>query len=750
MNIEMNKECKEIITNSIHYSESHNFEYVSIDNLMLHLLQSTTGKKTFSSLGVDISDFQDQIEAYLKTVMPEKKPDEAVQPTIDFNKAIRTAFSYASSSNKEYADVYDLIVSFFEKEIGADSFAIHYLNEHNITKYNVVSYISHGSSQVEKVVDKDGKDKDAKKMLENFAIDLNEKAEAGKIDPVIGRDNEIEQVIQVLAQRRKNNPILVGEAGVGKTAIAEGLALKIINGEVPVQIKDFKIYNVDLGALVAGTKFRGDFEERLKGVIAEAQSSPNIVLFIDEIHTIVGAGGGSSAMDASNIIKPALSEGSIKVIGATTFVEYRKIFEKDHALARRFKKIDIDEPSEKDTLLILQGLRGKFEDFHKIKYSDEALSKAINLSIRYMHDKKLPDKAIDLIDMAGAKFKLAGAKKTAVIKEEHIYDIVSSLLKIPAGAIKEEDRANLKNLEKTLKNSVFGQDEAISKLVKKILVARMGLGNKNKPIASFMFAGPTGVGKTEIAKQIANNLHMPLIRFDMSEYMEKHAVARLIGAPPGYVGYEEGGQLTEKINKEPYAVLLLDEIEKAHPDIFNILLQVMDYGVLTDNNGRKTDFKNTIIIMTTNAGASQINKNVIGFTKNDTVAQDREGAIKKLFSPEFRNRLDSVVQFNSLTEDDILKIINKDLNEFKVELKTKNITASFNTDVKKLIFKQAYDPTMGARPIERFVNEKIKETLVPDILFGKLSKGGKVNFTVKNDEIVHQIVKEVIKEKVVV
>jgi ATP-dependent Clp protease ATP-binding subunit ClpA len=589
-----------------------------------------------------------------------------------------------------------------------------------------------------------------KSFLKKYAVLLNARAAEGKIDPVIGRSKEIENVITILAQRRKNNPMLVGDAGVGKTAIAEGLALHIVEKKVPKQLQDLRVYSVDMGALLAGTKFRGDFEDRLDKLIKEATKDPNIVLFIDEIHTIIGAGSaGGGTMDAANILKPSLSNGSLKVIGATTFDEYKKIFEKETALARRFQKIDIEEPSPEEAIQIINGLKSNYEEFHGLTFTKEAVEAAVNLTVKYLTDRKLPDKAIDMIDMAGAKLKLAGTGVKEVTVE-HISEILAKLANIPVGTLVESEKEKLKKLKDNLKATVFGQEEAVEKVVKAVMLSRANLVAKDKPIASFLMAGPTGVGKTELARQVSKSLDIPLIRFDMSEYMDKHSVARLTGAPPGYVGHEEGGQLVNAVRKNPHCILLLDEIEKAHPDIFNIFLQVMDYGKLTDTHGKKADFKNVIIMLTSNAGATQISKSSMGFgtadENNDHAKDARDEVIKKSFKPEFINRIDAIVQFNPLSKENIIQVIDKQLNILNGLFKAQNIDATFTNEVKQFIADKAYDPKMGARPIERFIEAEISQALSEEIIWGKLENGGSVKVDTDGKKITFTFGKDIVKE----
>jgi ATP-dependent Clp protease ATP-binding subunit ClpA len=656
---------------------------------------------------------------------------------------LQRAVFHVQSSGKREVGAPNVLVAIFGEQ---DSQAVYFLNTQNITRLDVVNYISHGITKFTEDDDVDGvsitpeetREEEAapKTPLESFAVNLNEEAMAGNIDPLIGRDNETERVIQVLCRRRKNNPLLVGEAGVGKTAIAEGLAKRIIDGDVPEVLADGIVYSLDMGALLAGTKYRGDFEKRLKGVISQLRKEPGSILFIDEIHTIIGAGSTSGGvMDASNLIKPVLTSGELRCIGSTTYTEYRGIFEKDRALARRFQKIDVTEPSVDETVQILRGLKPRFEEHHGVKYTRDALRVAAELSARYINDRHLPDKAIDVIDEVGAYQRLVPpSKRKKTIGVRDVESMVARIARIPEKSISSSDKDKLRTLERDLKMIVFGQDRAIESLAAAIKTARSGLGDLQKPIGSFLFAGPTGVGKTEVTKQLAHIMGVELVRFDMSEYMERHTVSRLIGAPPGYVGYDQGGLLTEAINKNPYTVLLLDEIEKAHPDVFNLLLQVMDHGTLTDNNGRKADFRNVIIVMTTNAGAEQMNRSSIGFTSQDHASDGME-ALKRTFSPEFRNRLDGIVQFDPLTTKTITYVVDKFIIELETQLQEKNVTIEVTPEAKTWLAEEGYDQKMGARPMARTIQEHIKKPLAEELLFGRLAKGGHVRIDLRGDKL---------------
>ena len=650
-----------------------------------------------------------------------------------------------SSGKKEVTGANVLVAIFGEK----DSHAVYFLHQQGIARLDVVNFIAHGiaktteNNQKEQAQETTGADTKTSKGLETYAVNLNKLVSEGKIDPLIGRETEVERVVQILCRRRKNNPLLVGEAGVGKTAIAEGLAKKIVDKNIPAVLENMTIYSLDLGALIAGTKYRGDFEQRLKTVIKQLGEQKNSILFIDEIHTIIGAGSASGGtLDASNILKPALARGNVKCIGATTYQEFRSVFEKDHALTRRFQKIDVEEPTVKNTIEILKGLKNHFESHHNVKFTNNALISAAELSAKFLNDRRLPDKAIDIIDEAGAAQRiLPKSKQKKNIGSKEIEDVIAKIARIPAKNINKDDRSSLKNLERDLKAVIFGQDKAIETLSNAIKMSRSGIGPIDRPIGSFLFSGPTGVGKTEVARQLAYTLGIELIRIDMSEYMERHSVSKLIGAPPGYVGYDQGGILTEQINKNPYSVLLLDEIEKANPDIFNILLQVMDNGILTDSNGRKTDFRNVTVIMTTNAGAEALSKSNFGFTQTKE-SGDENGEIKKVFSPEFRNRLDATVSFSSLDNEIILKVVDKFLIQLETQLHDKKVDASFTKDLKNYLAKSGFDEQMGARPMARLIQDTIRKALADELLFGKLVNGGEVEIDIDAKEEIVLNIKE--------
>ena len=714
-------------------------EFITVEHLLLALLDNPTAAEVMRAVGANIDDLRKNLGQFIAEHTPTVAGTDDVdtQPTLGFQRVIQRAIMHVQSSSngkKEVTGANVLVAIFGEK----DSHAVYYLHQQGITRLDVVNYISHGITKQPPEKEKAGADKaenqeaeqesDGKQSpLEQYTQNLNKSAAEGKIDPLIGRELELERVIQTLCRRRKNNPLLVGEAGVGKTAIAEGLAKRIVEGEVPEILKDSVVYSLDMGSLLAGTKYRGDFEQRLKGVLKKLTNNPKAILFIDEIHTLIGAGAASGGtLDASNLLKPALSSGQLKCIGATTYIEYRGVFEKDHALARRFQKIDVNEPSVDETVQILRGLKSRFEEHHGIKYSASAITTAAELSARYINDRQLPDKAIDVIDEAGAAQRiLPKSKQKKVIGKTDIEEIIAKIARIPPHNVSSDDRSKLANLDRDMKNVVFGQDQAIEALAGAIKMARSGLGNPQKPIGNFLFSGPTGVGKTEAARQLAYTMGIELIRFDMSEYMERHAVSRLIGAPPGYVGFDQGGLLTEAITKKPHAVLLLDEIEKAHPDIFNILLQVMDHGTLTDNNGRKADFRHVIIIMTTNAGAESLQKSSIGFT-NAKQAGDEMGDIKRMFTPEFRNRLDAIISFKALNEEVILRVVDKFLMQLEQQLHEKKVDAIFSDSLRKHLAKKGFDPLMGARPMARLIQDTIRKALADELLFGKLVTGGKV------------------------
>ena len=717
-------------------------EFITVEHLLLAMLDNPSAAEVLKACGVDLDELRGVLTDFINEHTPRLSPhsDADTQPTQGFQRVIQRAILHVQSSGKKEVTGANVLVAIFgEKE----SHAVYFLNQRGVTRLDVVNYIAHGITKKEQ--QKPDKSESAKEegdgepqaagALDAYTMDLNHLAKIGKTDPLIGREHELERVIQVLCRRRKNNPLLVGEAGVGKTAIAEGLARRIIEGNVPDLLKEFTVYSLDMGALLAGTKYRGDFEQRLKAVLKQLVENPKSILFIDEIHTIIGAGAASGGtLDASNLLKPALSTGALKCIGATTYTEYRVIFEKDHALSRRFQKIDVPEPSIAETIEILKGLKTRFEQHHGVKYAPAALTTAAELSARFINDRHLPDKAIDVIDEAGAAQKiLPKSKQKKVINKTEIEEIVAKIARIPARSVTSDDRNSLKTLDRDLKNVVFGQNLAIDALVSAIRMARSGLGNPRKPIGNFLFSGPTGVGKTEVARQLAYCMGVELLRFDMSEYMERHAVSRLIGAPPGYIGFDQGGQLTESITKHPYSVLLLDEIEKAHPDIFNILLQVMDHGTLTDNNGRKADFRNVIIIMTTNAGADVLSKGSIGFTESKQAGDEME-SIKRMFTPEFRNRLDATISFAALDHDIILRVVDKFLLELEAQLHEKKVEASFTPALKEFLAKKGFDPQMGARPMARLIQDTIRKALAEELLFGRLVTGGKVTIGIDADE----------------
>ncbi len=719
-------------------------EFITVEHLLMALLDNPSAAEVLRACAANIEDLRKSLSTFIRENTPTVGGTEEVdtQPTLGFQRVIQRAIMHVQSTGsgkKEVTGANVLVAIFGEK----DSHAVYYLHQQGVTRLDVVNFIAHGikksdppepakssdSGGSEGEKEDGGSGSDAKgSPLEQFTQNLNQLARDGKIDPLIGREHEVERVIQVLCRRRKNNPLLVGEAGVGKTAIAEGLAWRITQGAVPEVLADATVYALDMGALLAGTKYRGDFEQRLKGVLKQLKDHANAVLFIDEIHTLIGAGAASGGtLDASNLLKPALSSGAMKCIGATTFTEYRGIFEKDAALSRRFQKVDVIEPTVEQTVEILKGLKSRFEEHHSVKYAAGALQAAAELSAKYINDRHLPDKAIDVIDEAGAAQRiLPAAKRKKTITRNEVEEIVAKIARIPPQSVNSDDRSKLKSLDRDLKSVVYGQDPAIDALAAAIKMSRSGLGKPDKPIGSFLFSGPTGVGKTEVAKQLAYVLGIDLIRFDMSEYMERHAVSRLIGAPPGYVGFDQGGLLTEAITKKPHAVLLLDEIEKAHPDVFNVLLQVMDHGTLTDNNGRKADFRNVIIIMTTNAGAETMNKSTIGFTTRREQG-DEMGDIKRLFTPEFRNRLDAIVNFRPLDEEIILRVVDKFLLQLESQLAEKKVEVTFSDALRRHLARKGFDPLMGARPMQRLIQDTIRRALADELLFGRLVDGGRLS-----------------------
>ena len=720
-------------------------EFITVEHLLLALLDNPSAAEVLRACAVNIDDLRKTLTNFITDNTPTVPGTSEVdtQPTLGFQRVIQRAIMHvqsASNGKKEVTGANVLVAIFGEK----DSHAVYYLHQQGVTRLDVVNFISHGvrkdqQSEPQKasegVEESQSEGQQKESALDQFTQNLNKLAAEGKIDPLIGRESEVERVIQTLCRRRKNNPLLVGEAGVGKTAIAEGLAWRVTQGDVPEILQNAVVYSLDMGALLAGTKYRGDFEQRLKAVLKQMKANPNGILFIDEIHTIIGAGSASGGtLDASNLLKPALSSGQLKCIGATTFTEFRGVFEKDHALSRRFQKIDVNEPTVEQTIQILRGLKSRFEEHHGVKYSALALTTAAELSARFINDRHLPDKAIDVIDEAGAAQRiLPKSKQKKTIGKPEIEDIVSKIARIPPASVNQDDRSKLQTIDRDLKNVVFGQDPAIEALASAIKMARAGLGKTDKPIGSFLFSGPTGVGKTEVAKQLAFILGIELIRFDMSEYMERHAVSRLIGAPPGYVGFDQGGLLTEAITKKPHAVLLLDEIEKAHPDVFNILLQVMDHGTLTDNNGRKADFRNVIIIMTTNAGAESLQKRTMGFMDTKQ-AGDEMADIKRMFTPEFRNRLDAIISFKALDKEIILRVVDKFLMQLEEQLHEKKVEAIFSDGLRKFLGEKGFDPLMGARPMSRLIQDMIRKALADELLFGKLVSGGRVTVDLDDDD----------------
>jgi ATP-dependent Clp protease ATP-binding subunit ClpA len=728
-------------------------EFITVEHLLLALLDNPSAAEVLRACSANIDDLRKSLSTFIKDNTPQVAGSDDVdtQPTLGFQRVIQRAIMHVQSTGsgkKEVTGANVLVAIFGEK----DSHAVYYLHQQGVTRLDVVNFIAHGikktdppepakSGENQAESEEGGEKSEKQSPLELYTQNLNQLAKEGKIDPLIGREYEVERVIQILCRRRKNNPLLVGEAGVGKTAIAEGLAWRITQKDVPEILADSVVYSLDMGALLAGTKYRGDFEQRLKGVLKSLKDKPNGILFIDEIHTLIGAGAASGGtLDASNLLKPGLSSGALKCIGATTFTEYRGIFEKDAALSRRFQKVDVVEPTVEQTVEILKGLKSRFEEHHSVKYAVAALQAAAELSAKYINDRHLPDKAIDVIDEAGAAQRiLPPSKRKKTISKTEVEDIVAKIARIPAANVSNDDRGKLKTLERDLKSVVFGQDKALDVLASAVKMARSGLGRDDKPIGSFLFSGPTGVGKTEAAKQLAYIMGIDLIRFDMSEYMERHAVSRLIGAPPGYVGFDQGGLLTEAVTKKPHCVLLLDEIEKAHPDIFNVLLQVMDHGTLTDNNGRKADFRNVIIIMTTNAGAEALNKTVMGFT-NKHDAGDELVDIKRLFTPEFRNRLDATVSFKALDENVILRVVDKFLLQLETQLTEKKVDVTFSDKLRKHLAKKGFDPLMGARPMQRLIQDTIRRALADELLFGRLTDGGRLSVDLDDkDEVMLDI-----------
>lgn len=737
----LDKALEQSLNHAFHDAREKRHEFITIEHLMLALLDNKDALEVLRAVGADIGVLKSDLEKFVNQTTPQFSDEDdefEIQPTIGFQRVLQRAVFHVQSSGRETVSGANVLVAMFSEP---ESQAVFLLSKQDISRLDVVNYISHGVSSDEEdfpeLEHEEGEQEPQEpRPLDQYAVNLNKLAEQGRIDPLIGRANEIERVVQVLCRRRKNNPLLVGEAGVGKTAIAEGLAKRIVDGDVPEVIKDAVVYALDLGVLLAGTKYRGDFEKRLKAVLAQLKKESHAILFIDEIHTIIGAGAASGGtMDASNLIKPVLANGELRCMGSTTFQEYRGIFEKDHALARRFQKIDVNEPSVQDTIDILEGLKDRYEKHHGVTYSKQAIQAAAELSAKYINDRQLPDKAIDVIDEAGARQRiLPEEQRKKMITPHEIEQVIAKIARIPEKTVSSSDKKLLQNLERNLKMVVFGQDQAIETLSESIKLSRAGLGHENKPVGSFLFAGPTGVGKTEVTKQLARLMGVELIRFDMSEYMERHTVSRLIGAPPGYVGYDQGGLLTEAVNKNPHAVVLLDEIEKAHPDVFNLLLQVMDHGTLTDNNGRKADFRNIVLVMTSNAGAQEIIKGNIGFKEQDR-SRNNEEAINRTFSPEFRNRLDAIVWFNSLPQKVIMSIVDKFLTEVQGQLDDKQVNLHVDDAARQWFAKHGYDENMGARPMARLISDKVRRPLANEILFGKLMQGGDVYVSLKGDEL---------------
>ncbi|MCF8075831.1 MAG: ATP-dependent Clp protease ATP-binding subunit ClpA [Desulfotignum sp.] len=748
----ISKELSTALGFAVREAKKRRHEYVCVEHVLYAILNHESGSKTIEKCGGSPEQIKQELEKFFdeKLTKIDSQEEYVLQQTIGFQRMIQRAINHARSAEKSEVNLGDILASIFQEK---DSHAAFYLESEGITRLDVLRHISHATAtdkkskqipdpaqKMFKMDDRRTQRQKKKDPLELFTTNLLTKAANNRIDPIIGRENELDRVMQVLCRRRKNNPILVGDPGVGKTAIAEGLALKIHQHEVPALLEESELFSLDMGALLAGTKYRGDFEQRLKDVITALEEKENALLVIDEIHTVVGAGATSSgSMDASNILKPALSSGDIKCIGTTTYEEYKNHFEKDRAFSRRFEKIEVSEPSVEDTRMILMGLRPYYEEHHGLNYSDQTIEAAAYLSDKYINDRFLPDKAIDVMDETGAYLRLKGAANRKNVTPKDIETIVAKIAKVPVTSVTATDKANLESLPERLSNVIFGQDEAIQILTTAIKRSRAGMAAPNRPVGSFLFTGPTGVGKTEVAKQLAANMGIEFLRFDMSEYMEKHAVSRLIGAPPGYVGFDQGGILTDGIRKHPYCVLLLDEIEKAHMDLYNILLQVMDYATLTDNNGKAADFRNVIVIMTSNAGAREMSANSIGFGARETTGDTRGlKAVEQTFSPEFRNRLDGIVQFNHLSTTTMEKIVDKDMDELKQMLKARQIRVSYSASVRAYLAGKGYDPKFGARPLARLIQVKIKDRLTDEILFGKLTKGGKILIGLKNDQLTFQ------------
>jgi ATP-dependent Clp protease ATP-binding subunit ClpA len=743
----LSKELEFTLNLAFKEAREKNHEFMTVEHLLYALLGNPSAVEVLRACGGDLDQLKQDVSTFIEETTPKLAPGDSreTQPTLGFQRVLQRAVFHVQSSDKTEVTGANVLVAIFSEQ---ESQAVYFLNKIDITRLDVVNYISHGISKVheqpeeniERDEESEAQDSNARLPLQTFTVNLNEQAAQGKIDPLIGRRAEIQRTIQILCRRRKNNPLFVGEAGVGKTALAEGLAKMIVEGEVPELLLNSTIYSLDLGSLVAGTKYRGDFEKRFKAVLAQLKKEEGAILFIDEIHTIIGAGAASGGvMDASNLMKPMLASGELKCIGSTTFQEYRGIFEKDHALSRRFQKIDITEPGIEETFEILKGLKSRFEEHHHVKYSNRALRTAAELADRYITDRHLPDKAVDVIDEAGASHRLLPpSRRRKTVGVTDIEHVIAQMARIPEKTVSASDKETLRTLERDLKMVVYGQDAAIETLAAAIKMSRSGLGNEHRPIGSFLFAGPTGVGKTEVTRQLARIMGQELVRFDMSEYMERHTVSRLIGAPPGYVGYDQGGLLTEAITKNPHVVLLLDEIEKAHPDVFNLLLQVMDHGTLTDNNGRKADFRNVVIVMTTNAGAHEMNRPSIGFTYQDHSADAME-AIKRLFTPEFRNRLDAIVQFQALSPAVLAQVVDKFIFELEAQLQQQQVTIEVDESARIWLAEHGYDPKMGARPMARIIQQYIKKPLAEELLFGRLANGGHLIIHLEGDELAFEI-----------
>lgn len=741
----LNKDLEQTLNQAFIFAREHRHEFMTVEHLLLALLDNKAAKEALDACGANIEAIKNELTDFVKDTTPliiDDNDERETQPTLGFQRVLQRAVFHVQSSGKDEVTGANVLVAIFSEQ---ESQAVYILKKSDVTRLDVVNFISHGVSKSDdselpsqtEMEDEEGTEaEESNSVLEKYSTNLNQQAEEGKVDPLIGRDLEVERTIQILCRRRKNNPLLVGEAGVGKTAIAEGLAYRIVHNDVPDVIASATVYSLDLGGLLAGTKYRGDFEKRLKAILKELEKDPDAILFIDEIHTIIGAGAASGGvMDASNLLKPKLSSGELRCIGSTTYQEFQSIFEKDRALARRFQKVDITEPSVADTTKILMGLKSRYEEHHSVRFTQKAMRAAAELSAKYINERHLPDKAIDVIDEAGASQRLLPAsrrKKTIGVAD--IEQIIAKIARIPEKSVSASDKEVLKNLDRNLKMVVFGQDKAISSLTDAIRLSRSGLGNEAKPIANFLFAGPTGVGKTEVTQQLAKIMGVELVRFDMSEYMERHSISRLIGAPPGYVGFDQGGLLTDAVIKNPYSVVLLDEIEKAHSDIYNVLLQVMDHGTLTDSNGRKVDFRNVILVMTTNAGVQETIRKSIGFKQQDH-SHDALSEINKTFTPEFRNRLDGIVWFDHLDQEVILQVVDKFIVELQVQLDNKGVSLEVTSKARSWMAEQGYDKSMGARPMARLIQEKVKKELANELLFGQLVDGGSVKISLSADKL---------------